>query len=47
MAQLFANNAVTTLAAQLAAGSYRAHLVTFDPVNTNGVRWPEFKLKVK
>jgi hypothetical protein len=28
-------------------GSYRAHLVTFDPVNTTGVRWPTFKLKVK
>lgn len=29
------------------AGSYRAHLVTFDPVNTQGVRWPDFKLKIK
>lgn len=28
-------------------GNYRAHLVTFDPVNVNGVRWPEFRLKVK
>jgi hypothetical protein len=29
------------------ASSYRAHLVTFDPVNATGVRWPTFKLKVK
>ena len=28
-------------------GSHTAHLVTFDPVNTDGVRWPNFKLKVK
>jgi hypothetical protein len=28
-------------------GSYRAHLVTYDPVNQSGVRWPDFKLKVK
>lgn len=28
-------------------GSHTAHLVTFDPVNTNGVRWPNFKLKVR
>lgn len=28
-------------------GSHTAHLVTFDPVNTAGVRWPNFKLKVK
>lgn len=28
-------------------GSYKAYLVTFDPVNENGVRWPNFKLKVK
>lgn len=28
-------------------GNHTAHLVTFDPVNTNGVRWPNFKLKVK
>ena len=28
-------------------GSYTAFLVTFDPVNVNGVRWPNFKLKVK
>lgn len=39
-----------TIAPHLTAdqvGSYRAHLVTFDPVNINGVRWPDFKLKVK
>jgi len=28
-------------------GSHTAHLVTFDPVNVHGVRWPDFKLKVK
>ncbi len=28
-------------------GSHKAYLVTFDPVNINGVRWPDFKLKVK
>lgn len=28
-------------------GVHQAYLVTFDPVNTNGVRWPNFKLKVK
>jgi hypothetical protein len=28
-------------------GSYRAHLVTYDPVNHTGVRWPTFKLKIK
>ncbi len=27
-------------------GSHTAYLVTFDPTNTNGVRWPNFKLKV-
>lgn len=28
-------------------GSQRAYLVTYDPVNINGVRWPDFKIKVK
>lgn len=28
-------------------GSYRAYLITYDPVNATGVRWPTFKLKVK
>lgn len=28
-------------------GSHKAHLVTYDPVNTAGVRWPDFKLKVR
>jgi hypothetical protein len=27
-------------------GIHTAYLITFDPVNTNGVRWPKFKLKV-
>ena len=28
-------------------GSHTTYLVTFDPVNVNGVRWPNFKLKVR
>lgn len=28
-------------------GSYSAYLVSFDPVNTEGVRWPKFKLRVR
>lgn len=28
-------------------GSHTAYIVTFDPVNTCGVRWPNFKLKVR
>lgn len=28
-------------------GSHTAYLVTFDPINIEGVRWPNFKLKVK
>ena len=28
-------------------GTQTAHLVTYDPVNTAGVRWPNFKIKVK
>ena len=27
-------------------GTHVAYLVTFDPVNSDGVRWPNFKLKV-
>lgn len=27
-------------------GSHGAYLVTYDPGNLNGVRWPKFKLKV-
>lgn len=27
-------------------GRYKAYLVTYDPVNTLGVRWPPFTLKV-
>lgn len=27
-------------------GRYKAYLVTYDPVNTLGVRWPPFYLKV-
>lgn len=27
-------------------GTHTAYLVTFDPTNTHGVRWPNFKLKV-
>ncbi len=28
-------------------GNYRSHMVTYDPVNDTGIRWPTFKLKVK
>ena len=28
-------------------GRYTAYLVTYDPVNVRGVRWPPFYLKVK
>lgn len=28
-------------------GSHTAYLVTFDPVNIHGVRWPNFKIKVR
>lgn len=28
-------------------GTQTAYLVTYDPVNTDGIRWPNFKLKVK
>jgi len=28
-------------------GIHVAYLVTFDPVNIAGVRWPNFKIKVK
>lgn len=28
------------------AGRYNAYLITYDPVNTHGVRWPPFTLKV-
>lgn len=27
-------------------GKYKAYLITYDPVNTMGVRWPPFYLKV-
>jgi len=28
-------------------GTHKAILITFDTVNTLGVRWPKFKIKVK
>jgi hypothetical protein len=28
-------------------GTYKCHLVTFDPINKAGIRWPDMKLKVK
>ncbi len=28
-------------------GTHKAHLVTFDAVNVEGIRWPDFKIKVK
>lgn len=27
-------------------GRYKAYLVTYDPINAHGVRWPPFTLKV-
>lgn len=39
--------AVGDLLTEVDVGSHRAHLVTFDPVNVAGVRWPDFKLKVR
>ncbi|SEQ20313.1 hypothetical protein [Giesbergeria anulus] len=35
------------LLAQDDVGSHKAHIVTTDPINTAGVRWPDFKLKVR
>lgn len=28
-------------------GTHRAYLITYDPINNQGVRWPDFKLKVR
>lgn len=28
-------------------GKHTAYLVTFDPINEHGVRWPSFKLQVR
>jgi hypothetical protein len=28
-------------------GSHTCWMTSYDPINTNGVRWPNFKLKVK
>jgi hypothetical protein len=28
-------------------GSHKAYLVTYDPVNADGVRWPDFKLRIR
>lgn len=39
--------AVGDLLTESDVGSHRAYLVTTDPVNTAGVRWPDFKLKVR
>lgn len=39
--------AIGDLLTEADVGSHTAYLVTFDPVNTHGVRWPNFKLKVK
>lgn len=39
--------AVGDLLTEADVGSHRAYLVTFDPVNAAGVRWPDFKLKVR
>lgn len=39
--------AVGDLLTEADVGSHRAYLVTTDPINTAGVRWPDFKLKVR
>lgn len=39
--------AVGDLLTEADVGSHRAYLVTTDPVNVAGVRWPDFKLKVR
>ena len=39
--------AIGTLLTSDDVGTHVTYLVTFDPVNVNGVRWPTFKLKVK
>ena len=28
-------------------GTHKAYLITFDPNNSAGIRWPDFKLKVR
>jgi hypothetical protein len=38
---------IGTTFAPTEVGSYKCHLVTFDPINRDGVRWPDMKLKVK
>lgn len=38
---------IGTLLTEADLGTHITHLITFDPVNTSGVRWPNFKLKVK
>jgi hypothetical protein len=35
------------LLTDLDIGTHTCWLTTYDPGNTNGVRWPNFKLKVK
>ena len=37
---------IGTLLLAADVGTHTAYLVTFDPVNIHGVRWPNFKLKV-
>lgn len=39
--------AIGDLVTSADVGSHNAYLVTFDPINIAGVRWPNFKLKIK
>jgi hypothetical protein len=35
------------LLSEIDKGTHTCWVTTYDPVNTHGVRWPNFKLKVK
>ena len=39
--------AIGSLLTSADIGTQTAYLITFDPINTAGVRWPSFKIKVK
>ncbi len=39
--------AIGTLLNDSQKGRYTAYLITYDPINEEGVRWPPFYLKVK
>ena len=38
---------IGTLLTEEDLGVHKAFLITYDPVNIQGVRWPTFKLKVQ